>query len=104
VEIEADLSCGNVETIATAITSVALYDADRPYVEALIIRFLQDREPWVRGVSAIAAGHVARIHRALSAKQIVPLIEALLDDPRTRGQAQDALDDIKIFLDGSNSE
>lgn len=98
-ELAADLGSGNAANIATALTSAALHDPDRAYVESLIVRFIQHDDPWVRGVSAIAAGHVARIHRQLSA-EIVPLIEALLTDERTSGKAQDALDDIRTFTGG----
>jgi hypothetical protein len=97
-ELDADLSSGDAETIATALASAALYESDRAYVEGLIVKFLQHQEPWVRGVAAIAAGHVARMHHALSREKIVPLIETLLEDPQTSGKAQDALDDIEIFL------
>jgi hypothetical protein len=98
-ELEADLSSDNAATIATALTSAALHDPDRPYVESLIIKFIEHDDPWVRGVAALAAGHVARIHRQL-APEIVSLIESLLADERTSGKAQDALDDIRTFLGG----
>ena len=102
-EIEADLNSSDAAVVASALTSAALHDADRQYVESLIIKFLQHDDAWVRGVSAIAAGHVARIHLALSTDRIVPLIEALLQDPRTSGKAQDSLDDINMFLGGGNA-
>jgi hypothetical protein len=101
-ELDTDFKSGDAATIATALTSAALQESDRAYVEGLIVQFLQHHDPWVRGVAALAAGHVARIHRALSRKEIVPLIEALLKDPQTNGKAQDALDDIGIFLVGAN--
>jgi len=68
------------------------------YVESLIVEFLEHPDPWVRGACAIAAGHVARIHRVLTIDRIVPLIERLLNDSGTSGKAQDALDDIRMFL------
>jgi hypothetical protein len=101
-ELDTDLNSGDAATIATALTSAALHESDRAYVEGLIVKFLQHQEPWVRGVAALAAGHVARIHHALSREEIVPLIKTLLEDPRTSGKAQDALDDIRIFLGGPN--
>jgi hypothetical protein len=97
-ELDKDLSSGDAATIATALTSAVLHESDRAYIECLIVKFLQHQEPWVRGVAAIAAGHVARMHHALSREKIVPLIETLLEDPQTSGKAQDALDDIEIFL------
>jgi hypothetical protein len=96
-QLAADLSSGDSATIATALTSAALHHPDRAYVESLIVKFIRHDDPRIRGVSALAAGHVARIRRQLSA-EIVPLIEALLADDRTSGKAQDALDDIKMFI------
>jgi hypothetical protein len=83
---------------AAPLISAALYESDRSYVESLILRFLRHENPWIRGTSSMAAGHVARIHRALDTGKIVPLIEALLEDPGNRGRAQDALEDISWFL------
>lgn len=95
-ELDADLSSGNSEVIAAALVSAALHQPDREYVESLIIKFIRHTDPWVRGVSATAAGHVARIHGRLST-EIVSLVENLLKDKRTHGKAQDALDDIRMF-------
>jgi hypothetical protein len=67
-------------------------------VETLIVTSLRHDDPWVRGVAALAAGHVAQIHGTLS-ENIVPLIESLLGDGRTSGKAQDALDDIRTFVE-----
>jgi hypothetical protein len=97
-ELDTDLNSGDAGTIATGLMSAALYESDRAYVEGLVVNFLQHQDPWVRGVAAIAAGHVARIYHALSTEEIVPLIEALLEDPQTSGKAQDALDDIGTFV------
>jgi hypothetical protein len=97
-EINLDLNSGDTLKIANAVISAALHDADLDYVEAIVVRFLSHPDPWVRGVSAVAASHIARIHRALSVNEIVPLIEHLLEDPSTNGKARDALDDIETFL------
>jgi len=84
--------------IATAIIAAALHDPDRFYVESLIVRFLNHEDRWVRGAAAIAAGHVTRIHRELTRDPIVPMLKRLLDDPPIDGKAQDALEDIEMFL------
>lgn len=91
------MSSEDPEVIATALTSAALYDPDRTYVESLIVKFIRHSDPWVRGVSATAAGHLARIHRQLSA-EIVTLVEGLLADEKACGRALDALDDITMFI------
>lgn len=55
-ELAGDLSSGNAAMIATALTSAALHDSDQEYVESLIVKFIRHDDPWVRGVSALAAG------------------------------------------------
>ncbi len=101
-ELCADLDSRDVARISSALTSAALHDPDRLFVESLVTRFIRHDDPWVRGVAALAAGHMARIHREISS-ETVALIRALLVDERTSGKAQDALDDISMFADGSLS-
>ena len=98
-ELITALESGDSDKISRALTSAALHHPDRAYVETLVVQFIGHSDPWVRGVAALAAGHVARVHRQLS-REIVPLIEGLLSDTRTSGKAQDALDDIGIFVSG----
>lgn len=95
-ELQADLDSRNRERVSSALISAALNDPDRAWVEALIVQFIANDDPWIRGVAALAAGHVARIHGDLDVR-IAPLVEALLVHPETSGKARDALDDIKMF-------
>ena len=96
-DLQAELESRDRERISTALISAALNDPDREWVETLIVRFIEHEDPWVRGVAALAAGHIARLHGALDAR-IAPLVEKLLEDPETSGKARDALDDIEMFL------
>ena len=97
-QLAAQLCSSDPDVICTALIAAALHDPDRLYVESLIMKFLDHGNPWVRGAALIAAGHVARIHRALSTEHIVPVIEKLLDDREVQGKAQDALSDIRMFV------
>ena len=98
--LERELASNDQSRICRALIAAALHDRDRLYVESLIIRFLNHADPYVRGIAALAAGHVARIHGSLTVERIVPMVERLLTDaePQTRGTAEDALDDIRRFL------
>jgi hypothetical protein len=91
------LESGVPDRICRALTIAALHHPDRAFVEFLIVRWIRHSDPWVRGVAALCAGHTARRHRQLS-REFVPLIEGLLTDPQTSGNAQDALDDIRQFV------
>ena len=97
--LERELASEDQSRICRALIAAALHEADRLYVESMIVTFLKHADPYVRGIAALAAGHVTRIHGALTVDPIVPLIEGLLNDPepQTRGTAEDALDDIRRF-------
>lgn len=102
-EALAELGSGEQDRVSTALVAIALHEPDRGWVEDRIAEHLLSPDPWVRGLAAVCAGHVARIHRALDTARLVPLIERLTDDPQTEGRAQDALSDIRMFIGGRSA-
>ena len=84
--------------ISRALVAVALHELDRRWGDDRIAEHLVSPDSWVRGVAATCAGHVARIHGALDTARLLPLIERLMDDAETQGRAEDALDDIQMFV------
>jgi len=83
-ELSLALRSDDPKIISEALISAALHDPDRQFVESLIVQFLKHPDPRVRGVSATAAGHLARIHQ-VTMTDIIPLLQTLLRDPRTSG-------------------
>ena len=65
--------------------------------------FSEHPDPWVRGACAMATGHIARIHRALTVDRLVPRMQRMLqdEDPGVRAEGQYAPDDIALFLNRS---
>ena len=94
-----ELESENTERVARALVGLALHERDRAWVEDVLAVHLQSGDPWIRGVAATCAGHVARVHRALDTFRLVPLIEALASDLSTIGRMEDALEDIEMFVD-----
>lgn len=92
------LESDDAPRLSRALVSIALHDPDRPWIEGQLKRFLQHEDPWIRGIAATCVCHVARLHRELDTATIVPLLERLRDDPSTSGKAQDALDDIEVYI------
>jgi hypothetical protein len=84
--------------ICTAMVAVALNDPDWEYVEATCLQLLTSPLLDVRRVACTCLGHTARIHLALHRDVVEPLLLGLLADPEIGGWAEDALDDILIFL------
>jgi hypothetical protein len=85
-------------SLSQALVSASVHDPDRAWIETLLERFLVHDDPWVRGIAATCVAHVVRRRRALDMSAIVPLLEKLKSDPATSGKAQDALDDIEVFV------
>lgn len=97
-EAHIELESGVPERVARALVRVAIHDSDRAFVEDTLAVHLESPDAWIRGVAATCAGHVARIHRALDTARLVPLIERLGADARTRERMEDALEDIEMFI------
>lgn len=93
-----ELASGDPERVSRALVQLAFHESDRVWLEDVIAAHLSAPDPWIRGLAATCAGHVARIHRDLDVVRLVPLIERLGDDPDTVGRMEDALDDIAMFV------
>ena len=87
----------SVPIVTTALVAVSLYESDRVWAEAFIVRHLKDPRPEVAGAAASSIGNLARRNRYLSGGTIEAIRQALLD-PRIEGRAQDALNDIGLFV------
>lgn len=90
--------------ICRTLVSVAMFEDDRAWAQALCLKFARHKDSSVRGVAAIGLGHIARVHGAIDEDEVVPVVRELLHDtdPATRGKAHDALSDFSTFL-GWNS-
>lgn len=84
-----------------AILRLALHDPDGEWVTDRALPLLEGSDPELRGMTATALGHVARIHGAVDPR-VVPALQRLLRDPSTAGRADDALGDIAIFAPTGN--
>ncbi len=87
---------GSAEEIVNALLGVTYHDEDWQWVEAHCLTFLNDPREEIRAMAATCLGHLARIHGILHFERIVPALQAHLAD--TAGHAQDALDDIEMFV------
>ena len=97
-DAEAALASGEARSIGRALLRLALHGPDWRLAEARALQHLAHPDVWVRRNAATALGHVARLSRALDIDSVVPALTALLSDPDVRGYAEDALDDIEVFM------
>jgi hypothetical protein len=83
-----------------AIVRAALTINDREWVESLVIGILtHDVRIQLRRASLVAAGHLARLHKRLNLETIVPLIRDCIREKELAGTAEDALEDITIYVE-----
>ncbi|HET8627249.1 MAG TPA: hypothetical protein VFL91_07510 [Thermomicrobiales bacterium] len=97
-EATAAFATGRGEAICAALVAVTFHDPDWRWVQAHCLRLAQHRDDAVRAVAATCLGHLARIHRALEADVVLPVLRGLAKDPAVCGYAEDALDDVRQFL------
>jgi len=100
-KIEKALANNNPDELLYIVLSVALYSDDFEYAENFCIQLSNHEHFNVRGNAIQALGHIARIHGKLNENKIKPIIERALKDKNkvVRGNAIDAKDDTKQFLD-----
>jgi hypothetical protein len=90
----------DVGRINDALIGLVYHDPDGRWVQDQCLALLDYPDNDVRGLAVTCLGHIARIHRDLDRDRVLPALEGLRDDPTIGGRAQDALDDIAIYLGG----
>ncbi len=99
-ETESALASEQADTVTKALLSATYYDADWRWVEDHCLRLLDSSSHDVRGLVITCLGHLARIHGILDRDAVVPILHRLVHDPEVGGRAQDALDDVEMYVGG----
>jgi hypothetical protein len=86
------------EIICETLLAVTLHAGDWRRVQGKCLSFLENRNTSISGLAATCLGHIARIHQQLDKKKVIAALKAKLDNKEIRGNIEDALDDIKIFM------
>jgi hypothetical protein len=95
---EAAFDSDDVSVICDALIRSALHDPDWAWVEEHCLVAAHHRAPEVRTVAATSLGHLARLYGTLHLDRVIPVLETLREDAAAAGTAQDALDDIRMFV------
>jgi hypothetical protein len=85
--------------VCDALVRITYHDPDWRWVQEQLLKFSKHSNADIRGLAATCFGHLARIHRVLDLKLVLPVLSELLRDSEVSGRAQDALDDIRIYLE-----
>ncbi|PYP83434.1 MAG: hypothetical protein DMF61_23370 [Blastocatellia bacterium AA13] len=93
-----DLLDGADDIAPEALIRAALTIGDRQWVESSLIKALSDPRQEVRRAALLGFGHLARLYGQLNLKIVVPLLKQYVGDDVLGGTAEDALEDIAIFV------
>lgn len=87
------------DTKVKGLISLAYSADDRDFAQELMVRYSQHSNENIRGIAILCFGHIARIHRKINKKLVMPIILDGLNDKSqfVRGHSQSALDDINMF-------
>lgn len=94
---EAIMATGTEEARRSALVGLTLHGGHLDYVRDQCLRLIESESWQMRAVAATCLGHLARIHGRLGSDRVRPALRSLLDDPRTAGAAENALEDIAMF-------
>jgi hypothetical protein len=86
------------DAVCEALVAVAFHDPDWRWVQDKCLGFTHHSEWALRAIAATCLGHLARIHGTLDFERVKPRLIELMKDPRTRGYAEDAASDIRMFM------
>jgi hypothetical protein len=92
------MSSADPNDVGEAILRLALHDSDGDWVTNHALSLLRHSDSNVRVMAATALGHIARIHGRIDVDRVLPALRLLANDPATAGRAEDALDDIDMFV------
>lgn len=98
-DAEMAFSSGVSERICDALVRVTFNESDWQWVQEKCLYFISSSYPEVRGIAVTCLGHLARIHRKLDLKKVLPLLKNLRNDAEVSGRVEDAFDDIETFVD-----
>jgi len=97
-EAETKFATGLQTEICTALVRITYNHPDWRWAQDWCLHFTEHPDSGIRGVAVNCLGDLARIHGCLELEKVFPVLRKLLADPEVVGRAEDALDDIRVFM------
>lgn len=91
---------GEPNSSCDALLGLTYYDSDWLWVQDKCLELIREADIQVKGCAINCLGHLARIHHRLELDKVVPVLKELSRDEVLRYKAEDALDDIDLFMFG----
>jgi|SRR6516225_4563372 hypothetical protein len=102
-ELRSALESDDAGRASRAIIAIALHESDWQWAEQQCLNALKDKRMDVRAAAIVGLGHIARIHGKITLSRVLLELQAVKSDESLRGIAEDALDDIVIFVKEAKS-
>ena len=97
-ELRDALTSESNERAARAIIATALHDPDWTWAEQQCLVALQDERREVKAAAIVSLGHIARVHGRSTLSVTIPALQGLRGDQHLGGMAEDAIEDILMFV------
>ena len=92
-------SDSSIDQVKEALLGAALNEKnDWKWLQDLCIKYSKHSDKSVQGAAILCFGHIARVHGHLEKDVVLPIIHNAQKDKETSSRANDALDDINVFL------
>jgi hypothetical protein len=92
------LASDDPRKILYALLRLSLHGPDFAFAERMALEHAGHPDVWVRRNVANALLHVARLHGSIDLDAVMTTLIGMLDDPEVFGWADDALDEIEIYM------
>ena len=98
-ELDVMLRSEDAEVATDALMYLCFNIDDPQWIQLKCIEAIKNhRDEDVRGLALTCIGHVARMHKIIDKSLVMPVLLEKLKHRTLSGRAQDALDDIEIFI------
>ncbi len=98
-ELEVMLRSEDAAVATDALLYLCFNIEDPEWIQMKCVQAIQDhQDDDIRALALTCIGHVARMHKVIDETLVIPLLFEKLKHKTLSGRAQDALDDIEIFI------
>jgi hypothetical protein len=92
------LASGDPGKMLRALLRLSLHGPDFAYAERKALEYSEHPDVWVRRNVATALSHVSRVHGSIDLDAVMMTLVKMLDDPEVSGWADDALDEVEMYM------
>ena len=101
-ELRGAMTSGDTAAISNAVLSESLHSDDVTLAVQYCLAALNSPHAAVIRAGVIGLTHVARRHRTFGGARVLPLLESLKANDEFTSLVEDAIEDIDIFIQGSD--